>query len=137
MKKICFLLLLAFTASSCFSQVSTSPQIQSEFLEKSKNQKTAAWVLLGGGFVVTVAGISIAQNHLWDETFYGAENTKGTGALITGLALMAGSVPLFIASGRNRRKAFSISMKNEKMHYTYKNTPVQSAIPSLSISMNF
>ncbi len=87
--------------------------------------------------MVTVAGISIAQNHLWDETFYGAENIKGTGALITGLALMAGSVPLFIASGRNRRKAFSISMKNEKMHYPYKNTPVQSAIPSLSISMNF
>ncbi len=136
MKKIFSLLLLVFSVCSCFSQATTSQQKQIDFLNKSKNQKTAAWVLLGGGFAVSVVGIGVASNHLWDELIYGAEDTKGVGATITGFALMAGSVPLFIASGRNRRKAFSISMKNEKVNFPYKNTPIQRAVPSLSVSMH-
>jgi hypothetical protein len=139
MKKAMFFAILLLVSAASFSQQTnpSQPFIREGYLKKSKSQKTAAWVLLGGGFAVTVVGVGITSNHLWDEVIYDTENTKGEGVVIAGLALMAGSVPLFIASGRNRRKAFSVSMKNEKIYFPHKNNPVPGSIHYLSVAINF
>ncbi len=136
MKIFCLIFLFTFTVGSCFGQATKSTNTKNDYLKKSRNQKTAAWVLLGGGFVVTMVGVGVASNNFWEDIITGKESARGTGAAITGLALMAGSVPLFIASGKNRRKAFSLSIKNEKMHYPYKNSLLQKPVPSLSLTMN-
>jgi hypothetical protein len=57
MKKIMLCTMLLFLTASLFSQ-QTNPQSLSrqDYLEKSKKQKTAAWILLGGGLAPDAKG---------------------------------------------------------------------------------
>lgn len=55
--------------------------------------------------------------------------------LITGAASMLGSIPLFIAAGKNKRKALSLSFKNEKMRPLNKTSFVYRDIPSLNLKL--
>jgi hypothetical protein len=111
MKKIiAFAILLVITINS-FCQKLTSDQ----YLKKSKNQKTAAWVLLGGGAALFITGLAIPRGEeLWDDIWgiptVGHKNDGVKGALyLTGTLSMLGSIPLFIASGRNKGKAVAAS----------------------------
>ncbi len=82
------------------------------YLQKSKNQKTAAWILLSGGIVCAGIGIAIGVsqiNNILISAFEENNSNDGTGALflfIAGSAMTLGSIPLFIAAGKNKRKAF-------------------------------
>ncbi len=95
-----------------------SPVETTNYLKKSRNQKTAAWVMMGTGFAALVTGIIVeisnAQKNT-DELFFGDQNTDNTGIdiAIAGGGLMIGSIPLFVASSRNKNKA-SLTIKNEK-----------------------
>ena len=74
-------------------------------MQKSKNQKTAAFILLGGGAALAVVGTAIGLSR-WDEEIVSVveegEDDKSYAAagimMVTGLAAMVGSVPFFIAS---------------------------------------
>jgi hypothetical protein len=91
MKKLCFFLLLAFTTISLFSQQALTRE---ELLKKSKSQKTVGFILLGAG-ATTLIIMSTGDTDL-----------DAAGPLfIGGAAAVLGSIPLFIAAGRNKRKA--------------------------------
>lgn len=68
---------------------------------KSKRQKSAALALLIGGGVAIGTGLLIGNSS--ESSF----DDAATGAIIGGLGVLAmiGSVPLFLASGKNKRKA--------------------------------
>jgi hypothetical protein len=103
MKKIIIstILLLVTIVSIC--QQTTSPVLTREdYLKKSKNQKTAAWVLLGGGSALIITGLLIGNRK---ESSFGDAGTGAVIGIIGFLAATAGSIPLFIASSRNKRKA--------------------------------
>ena len=107
MKKILiYFLLLALPGASFCQQTNDSvPLIKTDYLQKSKNQKTAAWVLLGGGAALIGTGFLIgdSKNSSFDDA--------ATGAILGGIGVLSavGSIPLFIASGKNKRKAMSTS----------------------------
>ena len=101
-------------------------------LQKSKKQKTAAWVLLGGGAGLAIAGMSIiskdASNDLSADLttiftlgFVAPEKQKHSAAgpilAIAGSAAMLGSIPLFISAGKNKRKA-SLMLINENVFFS-------------------
>jgi hypothetical protein len=91
MKKLCFFLVLVFTTTTLFSQQALTRE---ELLKKSKSQKTAGFILLGAG-ATTLIIMSTGDTDL-----------DAAGALfIGGTAAVLGSIPLFIAAGRNKRKA--------------------------------
>jgi hypothetical protein len=71
------------------------------YLTKSKKQKTVAIVLLTGGGLATTLGFGIGGGN---ESSFDEANTGGIIAVV-GIASMIGSIPLFIASARNKRKA--------------------------------
>src|SRR5215831_13419198 len=98
------MLLLMTTSSFCQQTGASQSLTQQNYLEKSKKQKTAAWVLLGGGLVVAVGSALLDVNSDWSK-----EGTGYTIAIFTGVASMLASIPLFIASGRNKRKAMNPS----------------------------
>jgi hypothetical protein len=101
-KTIIYVLLLALpTSSFCQKTNDTVPVIKTDYLVKSKNQKTAAWVLLGGGVALIGAGFLIGDSK--NATF----DDAGTGVVLGGIGFLStiGSIPLFIASGKNKRKA--------------------------------
>ena len=64
MKQALVLLLLISVVVNCFGQQATpAPTIQSDYLQKSKHQKTAAWILLGGGAVLFIVGAVIPEGE--------------------------------------------------------------------------
>ncbi|MFI5131177.1 MAG: hypothetical protein ACHQFX_14340, partial [Chitinophagales bacterium] len=61
MKKTTVFALLLILSATSFSQQTdpSTPMTRADYLQKSKNKKTAAWVLLGGGTVLIGAGFLI------------------------------------------------------------------------------
>jgi len=91
MKKMTILSLLLILSANLFSQQTTSSPTfnKQDYLQKSKNQKTAAWVLLGGGIVLMGSGFLIGDRK--ESSFSDA----GTGVVIGGIGFLAtiGSIP--------------------------------------------
>ncbi|MEP7232245.1 MAG: hypothetical protein ABI691_18425 [Ginsengibacter sp.] len=136
MKKITALLLLMIllTSQSLFAQT------KDDYLLKSKHQKTAAWVMLGGGTSLLVAGGIIGirgfANLLSGEVDKAGNNVGLAGLLdITGAAAMLGSIPLFIASSKNKRKAMSITFSNQPLPALVKNTMGRRSLPSIGLQL--
>lgn len=98
-------MLLLMTASSFCQQTDFSQSLtQQNYLQKSKKQKTAAWVLLGGGAAVAVGAAILDVSGDWTKP-----ETPYLVAMSAGCASMLGSIPLFIASKRNKRKEVNAS----------------------------
>jgi len=142
MKKIIVSLTALIIGMSCFCQRADSLQaIKTDYLRKSKNQKTAAWVLLGGGIALTVTGMIIYSNAytnaVENDPWYFGTDANPTGAVIAtvGLLSSAGSIPLFIASGKNKKRALAIStsFKMEKASMVQRAMVVRRSYPALSI----
>ena len=147
MKKITiYILLLAIPAVS-FSQSTpgNAPTIKTDYLKKSHSQKTAAWILLGGGFALSTAGIAVGVNEVSNELYNifdpTPEKTSNVGGVLffTGCASMLGSIPFFISSGKNKRKAVSASarLKMEKAPMIQQKSLVQNSYPAISLKISF
>jgi hypothetical protein len=131
MKKIILCTMLMAMAATTFCQETnpTKPVTRADYLQKSKNQKTAAWILLGGGVALIGSGFLIGDRK--EASF----DDAGTGVVMGGIGLLAtiGSIPLFIASSKKKKKAMSLSFKNETIPQIYKSNFVYHYIPSLTL----
>jgi len=144
MKKIIISLTVFSIALNCFSQQADSLQsIKMDFLKKSKNQKTTAWVLLGGGVALSVTGMIIYstayKKAVNEDPLYLGTNTNPTGAAIAtvGVLTSIGSIPLFVASAKNKRRALAIStgFKMEKASVIQGSCFVKKSYPALSVKI--
>jgi hypothetical protein len=99
-KAFTFFAWLVFIANTTFTQEVQSPQkgTKDSYLKKSKQQKTAAFVLLGVGAVCL--GVAAEGNIAFDALPI---------LVIGGGAAAISSIPLFIASGKNKRRALNMS----------------------------
>jgi hypothetical protein len=132
MRKIIVFSLFVVSFLSCFSQ-QTNPSnalTKEEYLQKSKHQKTAAWVLLGGGLALGVTGIIVDASN-W-------ESSGGDVLLVLGGVSMISSIPLFIASGKNKKRAMAAStfFKLEKIRVVHGLAFSQRAFPAVSLKIN-
>ncbi len=121
MKKIIFgTILIAFAAAS-FAQQSAPKQalMQTDYLQKSKKQKKTALIFLGGGAALIVTSLVIPQGEptgyqidpISGGFYEGHKNDGIRGAFILAGGLsMLGSIPFFIASAKNKRKARQASV---------------------------
>jgi membrane protein DedA with SNARE-associated domain len=152
MKKIILYAMMFAIPALSFAQSTENkvPAIKTDYLKKSKNQKTAAWILLGGGFALTTTSILIATPKATEDISYGfggflagqpaPENnyTAESILLVTGTAAMLGSIPLFIASGKNKRKATTMttSIKMEQATMIQNLSFVQRSYPAIALKIN-
>ena len=116
-----FCLLLSFTIAVTAQYADTTRySLPTNYLQKSKNQRTVGWIMLGGGGLLTVIGLAVTAKDL-DELFgvsQGNNDATGEVLIYSGLAVMAGSIPFFISAGKNRRKAAAaVSFKMENATY--------------------
>lgn len=135
MKKNILVLLFAHVTVICLSQTvdNTTPSIEKNYLQKSKNQKIAAWILLGGGIGVSVIGLT--QINVAGSDNGSVNNTPGTVLLATGLAASLTSIPFFISSQKNKKRALALSIKTEKMLQLTKNNYAYMPVSSLTLKI--
>ena len=136
MKSITLLIMLAIS-TNLFSQ-QTSADKKSNYQSKSKNQKKVALIMLGGGATLALTGILIPKGELTHVGFLGNdyENDGVKGVFqLTGFVSMLGSIPLFIASSKNKRKAASISINNEKIQTLQKGSFAYKFVPAVRLTI--
>ena len=118
-------MVLATTALS--QQNNPAPVLtKQDYLKKSKKQKTAAWILAGVGTLSVILGtIEVNPDY--------GENNNSSFFLVGGLVAIGASVPLFIASARNKKKGMSLSFKNNTVPRLRNNNLNNSSVPSISL----
>lgn len=109
-------------------------------LKKARNQKTAAWLFLGGGtglaIVSAVIGTNVVKNvgsQPIDKLDAGLQT--GAALLLAGGACMVASIPFFISSGKNRKRA-SVLLRNESTAMLGK-LCFKQKFPAISIRLTF
>lgn len=139
MKKILLGLAMLLMCISAFSQQKepVQPYTKQDYLQKSKNQKTVGWVLLGGGTAIAITGIIVGSNA---EPAEGIMETStgediGIALLVGGLAADLISVPFFIGSANNARKAATISFNNKSIVIPGFRSVATKTQPSVSIKI--
>lgn len=113
MKKVFLFFILTSISLSGNSQEEQKDFSKENYLQKSKNQRTVGWVLLGAGAAVGTVGIIVTNEA---DSFF-----EDSGKIDTGLTLFAvgaastlASIPLFIIAGSNSRKAASLSLESQR-----------------------
>lgn len=134
MKLLIILLLLTISMQLTAQQtkIIKTPLTKADYMEKSIRQKSTAWVLLGGGSALIVVGVLVGTNK--NASFGNA----GTGVIVGGLGFLStlGSIPLFLASSKNRKKGISLSLKDQRDIHSPIISLMHKPIPSLSISLS-
>jgi len=116
-KTALFIALILF----CFKAISQTPggnAVNKEYyMKKSKNQKTIAWIMAGGGVALAVAGFVVGTVDAVDDGLSGSDNNNAAGTimLVAGTASALGSIPLFISASKNKKKAMSLSFDVQRL----------------------
>jgi hypothetical protein len=146
MKKAWSTLLCGIMIATCFTQEPDFTLTKEDYLKKSRNQKTAAWVMALGGTTLAITGLVLIADDV-ASTFPPPPGTppepddshSNLGAVIslTGAAAVLGSIPVFIASGKNKRKAISISLRNERIPGRRPSNLAPQSVPTVNFSVRF
>lgn len=90
---------------------------KADYLKKSKNQKTTGIVLLATGSVMATIGLAMTLSNvsgLFDPDNPPRYNSTAADILgYSGLAVATASIPFFISSSKNKKKAFNLSLNND------------------------
>ena len=137
MKSLIFLIVFMLLTVNLWSQNSVVvPNSKDYYLHKSSNQKKTGWILLGGGAVLaTIGGIGFSENF---GIF--TDNATGDGygfMFLTGVISGLSSIPFFISSGNNARRAATITFYLNPSLNTNSNSLVQNYQPYLGFKITF
>jgi hypothetical protein len=133
---ICVFLSLSLSAQKTETKTMLT---KTDYLTKSKKQKNTAFILLGAGVAFIATGAIIPEGAETDDFLptcfcYANKNDGIKGAFIMAGGLSAiVSIPFFIASGKNKRRAAAVSLNTEKINFPVKNMLVQATIPAISL----
>lgn len=133
MKRLIFsLLFLLFTFNS-FGQA--TPLSLDNYLQKSKEQQRAGWVLLAGGTTLALAGMAIAGQEGANDMGYGNSFDAGMWLLGAGILLEVASIPFFISSAKNAKRAATLSLGHQAIHtHRHSSAPFKFR-PTLTITL--
>lgn len=144
-RAIIFFLLVVFSVTSFGQQTNQSIAMgQTDWLAKSKRQKKTALILLGVGGALILTGAIIPRGELTDQLdpytlsndIYENDGIKAALMLGGGLSML-GSIPLFIISNHNKRKApVSASFKMEKQQVMQHAGFVYKSYPAITLKIN-
>jgi len=125
---ISIIFLLVISIASFSQQKTTSPTLtKQDYLKKSKSQKTAGWILLGGGAAL------LTYAATGDISLDGLS----TIVVLGGVATLA-SIPFLISSAKNKKKASAATVlfKMETAPQLRKYGFTNRSVPSLSLKIS-
>ena len=101
MKSALIITVLLAASLKNFGQQLAEPNTLSakeKMVQKSKNQRTAGFILLGAGTIAFLGAGLHSANNIFEKT------PTSDAIAAVGLGAMIGSIPLFIAAKRNKKK---------------------------------
>lgn len=141
---ILLITVMTVLASSIYSQADTAAaKTNTElagnlYLQKAKTQKTVAWIMLGGGALLTTIGIATYPRNY--DIIFGtnspgedARASTSAGLVVVGGLSMLGSIPIFIAAGKNKFRA-KLTMASQKTAFGVPGN-VSKKIPGITLSI--
>jgi len=133
-----FTILAVFSVMTLLAQ----PKIETKdyYLTKSKNQKTVGYVLAGGGAALVISGLIVGNgdnNNDPNELDFGPNFDVGLWLVGGGIASALASIPFFISSGNNARKAATIGIGQQKIKIPQWNGQVTVLQPAISLKIRF
>ena len=143
MKKIILLpfLLVLFLTGVCQEKSIPEDLTTQVYMSRAKKQNTAGWVLLGGGFTFTAAGFIGGSTRFVNEldASFNGEHDRGfrTSSVffIVGITTLLSSIPFFVASSGNRKKAATVFFKLESAPSVLKEVTVNNNFPVIGIKL--
>jgi hypothetical protein len=135
MKSLIFLIFFVLLTVNLWSQNTTVVSSSKDYyLQKSNNQKKAGWILLGGGTVfATIGGIGFSENF---GIFTDSATADGYGIMfLTGVISGLSSIPFFISSSNNARRAATITFNTDLL--LIQNPLVQNYQPVFTVKISF
>lgn len=141
MKKImiCFMALLISSATKGQQQpTATAPILTKEdYLQKSRKQKITALVIAGVGSDMILVGGAIGLDDVGGIMDAGDKNNSNLSGILIygGIAIAAVSVPFFISSNKNKKKAARLSIQPQAGISIKNGTLVDRTVPSLNLRM--
>ena len=143
-KAIAFAILLIISVTSFCQQTKPSPALtKQDYLEKSKNQKKAARIVLYGGASCIAISFLIPKGEVIDPyniiNFFPHKNSGvKTAFFLSGFLSTLISLPIFSASSRNKWKARAsnafLKMETAPIYQGYGMTHI--SYPALSVKIN-
>ncbi len=130
MKK--YVLTAALLLVSCLMFAQEVVKDREYYLGKSKRQNKGAKVMLIGGAALIGGGLLIGNGK---EASFDDAATGGIIGILGG-ALMIGSIPVFLNSAKNKRKAASLSFKRMSVPAIKNSGLVSKPIPAVSITFS-
>jgi len=136
--------LVAIAATSFSQQINTSkPVTRFDYLQKSKNQKSAAFALLIGGAVIDIIGLATFPKDYVYIDLWGTGNSHETESkantsgvlLLVGTVSMLGSIPLFISSHVNHKKAINLTIDTQQLRQLKSSSFQTVNYPALSMKI--
>jgi hypothetical protein len=148
MKKAILLLLImviSFNLSASLLQSDSIPQLtRQDYMQKSKRQLTGAIISLSGGLLSSGFGIYvIAISPFWilSDIFSGTDTGEkkriitGTVFILFGLAAITGSIFLFKASSKNKKRGLSITAGSQSIQQMNNSSISQTVIPTVGLKI--
>lgn len=105
-----FIFVLCIAKTNCQTS-KFSPLTKEDYVKKSKAQKTGAWVTLGAGIGMVAGGLAINIGSDWIPE---NENKGLWLSYVGGVATLA-SIPLFISSHKNKKRAASLTVNHQSI----------------------
>lgn len=126
---------MLLSASQIHGQQNSELVNSSDFyLQKSKNQITTAWILLGTGTAMIIGGAATFEST-WNDDSSSATDAGGV-VLLAGVIVDLVSIPFFISAGKNKRKVASFSLKFQENYLPRGVTPLNNRHLSLSVNIS-
>jgi|GEM_PF-2184652 len=117
-----------------------------DYLQKSRNQQKAAWILLGSGAGLITTAFVLPRGKLVEDgicigvycsTKYKNDNLKSA-ILVAGAASSLASIPFFIISSKNKKRAAALAIvfKMEKATVLSRGTITANSFPVAAVHFN-
>ena len=142
MKTIVIILTSLLFIENSFCQARTR-RTEDIYLEKNNTRETAALIVLGAGLGIMITGFIVQSNHDTNippcNNFYGCWDFDFTGYGIAAIggAMSLLSIPFFISSSKNKRKAGTLTLSNQQIYLPEPSAIVLTSHPALTIKINF
>ena len=131
MKKILTILFLALFAFESFAQTENTLQKQQELMKKSDAQNKAGWIFFGSGLALSLVARAIPIKVDAKNDNSGIKSVLGW----TGILSIGTSIPLFLSSGRNARRAADLSLEAQTLHQPIMGNELPRNFPSISLKI--